>query len=76
MNGYPFLATKTKKVNFITAEPCISGTTIHITKAIDTVLYLYEAIGFNINSIHGDNKSNIKTLKSHSLTIYTYIYGK
>ena len=55
VDSYPFLATKTNKVNCITAEPCISRTTIHITKYIDTVLDLYEARFFNITAIHGDN---------------------
>ena len=63
MNGYPFLATKTNKVNFITDKPCISRTTSHITKDIDTVLDLYEEIVFNITDVHGDNKFNNKTLE-------------
>ena len=45
VNGYPFISTKTNKVNFITTEPCISRTTSNITKAIDTVLDLYGARG-------------------------------
>ena len=40
VNGYAFLATKINKVNFITAKPCISRKTSHITKDIDTVLDL------------------------------------
>ena len=37
---------------------------------------LYEARGFNITAIHGDNRFNIKTLKALLLPIYTHIYGK
>ena len=51
-------------------------TTSHITKSIDTVLYPYEARGFNINSAHGDNKFNINKLKAQLLPISTHIYGK
>ena len=76
VNGYPFLATKTNNVNFITSKPCISRKIIHITKYIITFLDLYEARGFNITSVCGDNKFNIKTLKSHFLPICTHIYGK
>ena len=76
VNGYPFLETKTNKVNFITAKPCIWRTTSLITKDIDTVLYLYESRGFNINFIHGDNEFKLKTLTSHLLPIFTHTYGK
>ena len=67
---------KTNKVNFITSKPCISRTTSHITKGIDTLLDLYEAIFFNMNDVHGYKKFNIKKLKSHLLPILTHIYGK
>ena len=76
VNGYPFLATKTNKANLNTGEPCISRTTSHTTKAIDTVLELYEAICFNITAVHGDNYFNIKTLKTKLPPICTHIYGK
>ena len=75
VNGHPFLAT-TKKVNFITAKPCISRKTSHTTKAINTVLDLYEARCFNITAVRGDNKFNIKKLKEHLLLICTHIYGR
>ena len=55
VNGYPLLATRRNKVNFITSEPCISRTTSHATKAIDTLLDLYEERVSNITVIHGDN---------------------
>ena len=67
---------KNNKVDFITAKPFISRTNSRITKYIDTVLYPYEARGFNITDIHGDNKFNTKTLKSHLIPILTHIYGK
>ena len=69
VNSYPFIATKTKKVDFITAKPCILRGNSHINKSIDTVLELYVAIYFNINAVHGDNKFNIKTLKAHLIPI-------
>ena len=74
--GYPFLSTKTNKVNLITSKPCISRITIHITKAIDTVMELYEARGFNINSVHGESEFTINTLKAQLFPICTHIYGK
>ena len=76
VNGYNFLETKTNNVNFITAKPCISRKTSHITKAIETVLELYEAKGFSITTVHGYNKFNTKTLKYIFFPIYTHIYGK
>ena len=74
-NGYPSLATKKNKVNFVTTKPFNSRTTSDITKAIDIFLDLYEKRGFNINAVHGDNKFNIKTPKEHFLPIWTHIYG-
>ena len=76
VNCYPFLATTKNKVDFITAEPCIPRTTSYITKAIDTVLGLYEARGFNITSFHVYNEFKVNTFKAHLLPICTYIYGK
>ena len=63
-------------MNIITAEPFISKTTSHNTIAIDTVLDLYEAICFNITTVHGYNKFNINTLKAQFLPIFTHIYKK
>ena len=53
VNGFPFIAPKTNKVNFITTEPCNSRKTSHTTKDIDTVLDIYEARGFSITAAHG-----------------------
>ena len=76
VNGYPFLATRTNKVNFITAKTSISRKTSQITKDIDTALDLYEAGCFNITVINGDNNSNINTLKSKFILICTHVSGK
>ena len=74
--GYPFLATKSNKVNFITAESWISETTSNTTRANVTVLDLYESRGFNITYIHGGNELKTKTLKAQLLPIRKQIYGK
>ena len=63
-------------MNYITSEPYISRKTSHITKAIDTVLELFKARGFNINSVHGENEFHINTLKAKLLPIFKQIYGK
>ena len=44
-------------------------TTINITKAIVTVLDLYEARGIDITTVHVDNEFNIKTLKANFIPI-------
>jgi hypothetical protein len=76
VNGYPFLATKSAKVNFITAQPVTSRSTAQIIKHIDTVINKYEARGFTITAIHGDNEFNINDLKKHVLPTLVHIYGK
>ena len=63
-------------MNFITAEPYISSKAVYITKAVKTVMDLYESRGSNITGVHGYNKFNIKTLKAHLIPIFTHIYGK
>ena len=51
-------------------------TTSHTTNAIDTVLELYEAIGFNATVVHEEKEFNINTLKVHLLPLCTHIYEK
>ena len=76
LNGYPFLATKTSKVNLITSKPLISRTTSHINRDIDTVLDLFEERGCNITAVNGENDFKTKTLKSYFIPMCTHIYGK
>ena len=76
VNGYPFLASKTSKINFITATPMKSRSTNTIIDAIDDVLNIYTSRGFKITIIHGDNEFNIKLLKDSLLPISVMIYGR
>ena len=63
VNGYPFLATKSKKVNYLTATPCKSRSKGQIIEALEALLNTYESRGFNVTVVHGDNEFNIKDLK-------------
>ena len=47
-----------------------------IIKGIESVINLYKARGFNVNTIHGDNKFDIECLKSAITPTVTQIYGK
>ena len=55
VNGYPFLATISAKLNFITANPCKSRSTAKIKTVLDMVIDKYYARSFNVIIIHGDN---------------------
>ena len=63
-------------MNLITSKPCITRTASHINRAIKKALDLYEARGFNITAINGDNAFNTKILRAQLLLIWTQIYGK
>jgi hypothetical protein len=76
VNGYPFLTTKSGKINFITATPVTSRSITNIKNALDNVIDMYEARGFNITTLHGDNEFNVHALRQHLLPILTQIYGK
>jgi hypothetical protein len=76
INGYPFLATKTSKVNFITATPMKSRSTNAVINTIDSVLNTYWSRGFDITIVHSDNKFNIKELKEFLSPTIVTIYGR
>ena len=40
------------------------------------IIEKYDARGFNVTTIHGDNEFNISQLKEHLLPILVDIYGK
>ena len=63
VNGCPFLAIKLAKLNFFTAHPCKSRSTAQIKKIFDMLLEKYDACGFNLTIVHGNNEFNIAQLK-------------
>jgi hypothetical protein len=76
VNGYAFLHTKSSKLNFLTSQICTSRSTGQILKVLDTVKQTYEARGFEITAVHGDNEFDIKALKTFLLPAILHIYGK
>ena len=75
-NGHPFLGTKTRKVNLITATSMKSRSSNAIIDAIDTVLNIYTSRGFEITIIHCDNEFKIKQLRYFLLPILAMIRGR
>jgi hypothetical protein len=76
INGHPFLHTKSSKVNFLTADICTSRSKAQIINTLEIVRQTYEARGFNITAIHGDNEFNIEALRTSILPATLHIYGK
>ena len=76
VNGEPFLHTKTKKINFLTASHCTSRSQQQIMNVLESVIQKYNARGFEIEAFHGDNEFDIKALKSFLLPALINIYGK
>ena len=76
MDGYPFLATKSAKLNFVTTHPYKSISTAQIKTVLDVVLEKYDASGFNLTIIHVYNEFNIAQLKEYPLPVLVEIYGK
>ena len=63
VNGYPFLATKSEKLNSVTSHRRKSRSTAQITKVLDMVLDKYDKLGYNVTIVLGDNEFNIAKLK-------------
>jgi hypothetical protein len=76
VNGYLFLATKTSKVNFITATPMKSRSTNAIIEALSNIINMYKSRGFTITIIHGDNEFNIRDLMTSLQPALVTIYGR
>ena len=76
VNGYPFLATKSANLNFVTDHPCKSRSTVQIKTVLDMVLETYDARGFNLTIIRGENGFTVAKFKDYLLPIIVEIYGK
>ena len=76
INGYPFLVSKSKSINFITAEICSSRGKQQIIRAIEKIRHTYEARGFEVVGVHGDNEFDMESLKDFLLPAILHIYGK
>jgi hypothetical protein len=75
VNKLPFLHTKSSKINFLSIQSGKTRSTASIKAGLDTVIDIYNARGFDITDIHGDNEFNIASLKQHLLPTATHIYG-
>ena len=64
VNGYPFLATKSEKLNSVTSHRRKSRSTAQITKVLDMVLDKYDKLGYNVTIVLGDNEFKIAKLKA------------
>ena len=76
INGYPFLQTKSSKLNFLTAQLCTSRAKGQIIKGLEKVRETYEARGFKIVAVHGENALDMDALRMFLLPVIVYIYGK
>ena len=76
MNDHGFFATKSSKINFITAQYCAKRSKQQISDALDEVINKYSARSFNLTAIHGDNEFNVKELKPHFVPARIHIYGE
>jgi hypothetical protein len=76
VNGYVFLHTKSSKINFLTTEICTSRSQHQIIQVLDRVKQTYEARGFEISAVHGDNEFDIKSVRTFLLPAILHIYGK
>ena len=73
INDYPFLHTKSSKLNFLTAQLCTSRAKGQIIKGLEKVRETYEARGFKIVAVHGDNEFDIENLKPFLLPAIVHI---
>ena len=63
VNGYPIIATKSEKFNFVTAHPYKSRSTAQIKTVLYMLIDKYDACGFNVTIIHVNSEFNIPKLK-------------
>jgi hypothetical protein len=76
VNGYAFLHSKSSKINFLTSQICSSRSQGQIIKVLESIKQTYEARGFDIVGVHGDNEFDIKSVKNYLLPAMLHIYGK
>ena len=76
VNKMPFLHTKSSKINFLTVQSGPNRTKGTIKASIDSVLTIYNARGFNISDVHGDNEFNMNILEDFLRPATLHIYGK
>ena len=56
VNGNPFFHLILQKLQFLTVQPTTSQSKRTILQCYEQVKNIYEARGFNIHRIHGDNE--------------------
>ena len=64
VNGYPFLTTKSSKLNFLTGHPCKSRSTSQIKTVLDMVLNKYNDVE-STESEKRKNSENEEPVSSH-----------
>ena len=76
VNGHIFFHTKSHKVDFITAQYCLSRSLRTIITALAKVQHKYISRGFNITDYHGDNEFDKSALKEFLEPALLHIYGR
>ena len=73
INKLAFMVTISKNINFISINYIKNKSKKEIIKCISNIINIYEARGFEVTDIYGDNGFNIKDL--HIVVLSTpYIY--
>ena len=68
--------TKSSKINFLTAQLCTSRAKGQIINGLEKVRQTYEARGFKIVAVHGDNEFDMEAVKTFLSPAMVHIYGK
>jgi hypothetical protein len=77
VNGLPFFLTKIGKINFLLVTSFKSRIASRILEALDRDRKKYEARGFNVTDIHGDNEFNIQSIIDAALpALFTHMPEK
>ncbi len=63
VNKMPFLHTKSSSINFLTVQGGPNRTKGTIKSGIESVINTYNARGFTIADVHGDNEFNLPLLQ-------------
>ena len=74
-NWFPFLRTKSSKIDFLTVQTGDTRHTKSIVKGIKGVIKTYKNRGFTITDLHADNEFDIELLKDDIDPITAHIYG-
>ena len=76
VNKIPFLHTKCSIFGYLTAHGGVGRGLTSIKNIMDKVINLYEARGFHIADIHGDNEFDVPSLHDYLAPIIIHIYGR